>query len=182
VGFEKLEDLIGGLLGIFSSGLILEEKLRDRGVEVLDDVMDPFDLSLWGEFGEASVEGIKDLDVAFKGSGMGGDLFGTLVDHHLVGSRMDGEVFSNKIVRNRIAVGIKDHHRSLGGFGRGMNRHVVPGLFWKSSESFFLKKFGGFLPGASVRGLVFFFHPLMKGLVEGFERRALFHGVEKRFS
>jgi hypothetical protein len=129
--------------------------------------MDPLHFGEGGEAGVIPVQGIDDLAVSVKAPGVGGHLFGAVVDHDLIGGGMDGERFSHEVIGDGIAVGIENHQGGLGGFDRGMEGYVVPGFFGKRPEFLLGKEFRRGFSCGPVDGLVLVVDPFMKRLIEG---------------
>jgi len=129
--------------------------------------MDPLHFGDGGEAGVIPVQGIDDLAVSVKAPGVGGHLFGAVVDHDLIGGGMDGERFSHEVVGDGIAVGIEDHQGGFGGLGRRMDGDMVPGDFGKGAEFLLGEEVGGLFLGGPVDGLVLLVDPFVESLIEG---------------
>jgi hypothetical protein len=113
------------------------------------------------------VQWIYDLAVSVKASGMGGHLFGAVIDSDHIRSGVDGQRFAHQVVGDRITIGIKDHHGGLGGLDRWMDQDMVPWFLGKGPEFLLWKQLGRFFLRGPVDGMVFMLYPFLKGLIEG---------------
>ena len=80
VMFQEFKDFVGGLLGVLSAGLVFEEKFGHGWMEVFDGLVDALHFGYGGEPGVIPVQGIYDLAVSVKASGMGGHLLGAVIE------------------------------------------------------------------------------------------------------
>jgi len=80
VVFHEFKDFVGGLLGVLSAGLVFEEKFGHGRMEIFDGLVDALHFGYGGEPGVIPVQGIYDLAVSVKASGMGGHLLGAVID------------------------------------------------------------------------------------------------------
>jgi hypothetical protein len=80
VAFQESKDIISGLMGVLSAGLVFEEKFGHGRMEVFDGLVDALHFGYGGEPGVIPVQGIYDLAVSVKASGMGGHLLGAVID------------------------------------------------------------------------------------------------------